>query len=399
MTNPSQSFGFGTPFQEQIDYLLGKLNLPSEKWDDIKGAANDRAFIVAGAAKADLLTDLHNALGQAATDGSGFQSFQKNFKAAVAKHGWTGWTGEGTPAGEAWRARIIYQTNMLTSYWAGRYKQMTDPEVLKLHPYWRYIHSDSVLHPREKHLEWHGLTLLASHPFWRTHFAPNGYGCMCSITSVTRKEGEASARAGLGDPPAGWDQIDPKTGEQIGIGKGFGYAPGASVNMPLRQMVQDKLITYPDAIATALSRDVNRYINASERASVFAARMLTQRANVEPLWIGFVDAPQELTKLLGRDVKGYTLLIPSDAPRHIDASHAFDGGSQRTPVPADFNFVAEVLNQAEKVRVGDPSRNGNATIVAIKTIGQEIYRAVFEVLAGKKSRALALSSLVIKALK
>lgn len=246
------AFGFGTPFEAQIEYLRQKLALPTEKWDDIKGRSNDRAFIVAGAAKADLLTDLHSAVVKSATDGAGLQAFRKDFKGIVAKHGWTGWTGEGTKEGEAWRTRIIYQTNMANSYAAGRYVQMSDPDVLKLHPYWRYIHSDGVLNPRENHLAWHGLTLLASHPFWQTHFAPNGFGCQCRITSVTRKEGEASARAGLGDPPAGWDKIDPAAGEQVGIGKGFGYAPGASARRPMQEFIDDKLIKLDAPIGAAM---------------------------------------------------------------------------------------------------------------------------------------------------
>jgi len=225
---PAQAFGFGTPFQEQIDYLVQKLRLPTDKWDDITRAAHDRAFIVAGAAKADLLADLHAAVIKGATDGAGLQAFQKDFKAIVAKHGWTGWTGEGTKEGVAWRTQVIYQTNMATSYAAGRYKQMSDPEVLKLHPYWRYIHSDGVLNPRQQHLDWHGLTLLASHLFWQTHFPPNGFGCHCRVTSVSKAEGERSAAAGLGAPPAGWNAIDSHTGEQTGIGKSFGYAPGRS---------------------------------------------------------------------------------------------------------------------------------------------------------------------------
>ena len=99
----NSSFGFGSPFQAQIDYLRQKLNLPTERWYDITRAAHDRAFIVAGAAKADLLTDLHQAVIQAATDGRGMRGFQKDFKTIVAKNGWTGWTGEGSAAGEAWR--------------------------------------------------------------------------------------------------------------------------------------------------------------------------------------------------------------------------------------------------------------------------------------------------------
>ena len=50
--------GVRQQFQEQIDFLRRKLNLPSESWRDIQSAAHDRAFVVAGATKADLLHDL-----------------------------------------------------------------------------------------------------------------------------------------------------------------------------------------------------------------------------------------------------------------------------------------------------------------------------------------------------
>lgn len=262
--------GFGTPFAAQIDYLRQKLRLPTKRWDEIQGAAHDRAFVVAGAAKADLLADLHQAVVDRASDGKGLQAFRKDFKAVVAKHGWTGWTGEDTPEGVAWRTRVIYQTNMSTSYSAGRWRQMSDPEVLELHPYWRYIHSDGVLHPREHHLAWHGLTLPAKHPFFKTHFAPNGWGCQCRITSVTLKEGLASARAGLGEPPEGWDQLDPKTGAPVGIDKGFAYAPGESVQRPLQELIDAKLIAL-DAPLGAQMWEVLKPVLQQERAAAFSA--------------------------------------------------------------------------------------------------------------------------------
>lgn len=242
MATQPLNIGFGTPFQAQIDFLRQKLGVPTDRWDDIQSAAHDRAFVVAGAAKADLLADLHQAVIKSAEGGAGLQAFRKDFKGIVAKHGWTGWTGEDTPAGVAWRTKVIYQTNMASSYAAGRHAQMSDPEVLKLHPYWRYLHSDGVMNPRPLHLAWHGLTLPADHPFWATHYPPCGWGCQCRVTSVTRKEGEASARAGLDEPPAGWNQINPATGAPVGIDKGFDYAPGASVKRPLQALIDDKLI-------------------------------------------------------------------------------------------------------------------------------------------------------------
>lgn len=391
----NEHFGFGTPFEAQIEYLRQKLNLPTERWDDITRAAHDRAFIVAGAAKADLLSDLHQAVIQAGTDGRGLRGFQEDFKSIVAKNGWTGWTGEGSAAGEAWRSRIIYQTNMATSYAAGRFQQMSDPEVLKLHPYWRYIHSDGVLHPRPLHLAWHGLTLPAEHDFWKTHYAPNGWGCQCRITSVTKAEGERSVRAGLGAPPAGWDKIDPKTGEQIGIDKSFGYAPGANVNLPLRQMVQDKLITYPPATTRALTVDVNRYINATSNPSAFVQEVLADSQRTDPLWLGFVENYSAINTIVSSDTKGYMVLVPAEAPRHVRDHHGYDGGSQRPATPIDYAQVLSVLTDADSLQKGNTER-GMERVVAEKMIGSELLHAVFEVRPGKKNRALALVTLIIK---
>lgn len=211
------------PFQAQIDFFRAKLNLPTERWDDIWKGAHDRAFVVAGAMKADLLADLREAV--APLQRTTLEQFRKDFRAIVQKHGWHGWTGEGTKAGEAWRTRVIYETNVRASHAAGRYRQLTDPKTLQAMPFWRYVHNDSVMHPRLQHQAWGDakLTLPHEHDFWKTHFPPNGWGCRCRVVAVRApREGDATT------PPAGWAQIDAKTGEQVGIDKGWGYAPGAS---------------------------------------------------------------------------------------------------------------------------------------------------------------------------
>lgn len=238
--------GLGTPFAEQIEFLRAKLRLPTEWWDDIAKGAHDRAFIVAGAAKADLLADLHTAVARAA-EGEGLAAFRKNFKVIVAKHGWTGWTGEGSAAGEAWRTRVIYQTNMATSYAAGRWKQLNDPEFAGLMPYWRYRHADGVLNPRPQHLAWDGLTLPREHAFWKTHWPPNGWGCSCKVFAVAAPEAGAKTA-----PPAGWDKINPATGAPVGIDKGFDYAPGANAATPLRELIDQKLIKLDAPIGAAM---------------------------------------------------------------------------------------------------------------------------------------------------
>jgi hypothetical protein len=384
--------GVRQQFAEQIAFFRNKLNLPSETWRDIQRAANDRAFMVAGAMKADLLADLRKAVDQAVQGGS-IGEFRKQFADIVAKHGWTGWTGEGTKAGEAWRTRVIYQTNITAAYAAGRRAQLLDPELLSRRPFWRYVHNDSVTHPRPLHKQWGDMRLTLRHddPFWETHFPPNGWGCKCRVVAVAAP-GPDDATA----PPDGWSDVDPRTGAPVGIDEGWDYAPGARAEDDLRSFVQDKLIDYPPAISTALSRDVNRYINAEQAAPDFVREVLADRQRREPLWLGFVERPDWIAEATGVDTKGYTVLLPADVPRHVQTSHGFDGAGQRPAAPEDFAHLEQVVNDPDTLRAGDKSRQGNATLVATKAIGGETFRAVWEVLAGKKNRSLALTSLVIK---
>ena len=239
---------FNQPFEEQLAFFRKKLNLSTKRWDDIKLAAHDKAFIVAGAQGADLLQDLRAAIDKAITQGTGLDEFRKDFAVIVKKHGWTGWTGEGSKGGFAWRTKVIYQTNMATSYAAGRWQQLNSPALLKVLPYWRYKHCDSVIHPRPLHLAWNGLTLPPDHPFWQTHFPPNGWGCMCSVSAASKSDFMKAIASGKGpaDAPAGTDGID----------SGFGYAPGANTERMLMDFVDQKLINLDAPIGAAMWQEL-----------------------------------------------------------------------------------------------------------------------------------------------
>ena len=218
---------FRTPFAEQVAAFrlrLGDL-VPTSRWDDISRAQHDRAFMVAGAVKADLLADLGAAVDKAIAEGTGLEEFRRDFRSIVERRGWHGWTGQGSAKGEAWRTKVIYQTNMLTTMAAGRHAQLVDGNF----KFWVYEHSGAA-HPRLDHLSWNGLILPSDHPFWATHYPPNGWGCGCRVRGARTLAG--AIRIG-GDPtktlPENWQSLDPKTGAPQGVGKGWDYAPGATV--------------------------------------------------------------------------------------------------------------------------------------------------------------------------
>ncbi len=93
---------FHLPFAEQVAFFRGKLKnlVPTEKWDDLWHNEHDKAFMVAGAAKADLLSDLAAAVGKAIENGTGLEEFRRLFSNIVQKHGWKDYTGD-----FGWRTR------------------------------------------------------------------------------------------------------------------------------------------------------------------------------------------------------------------------------------------------------------------------------------------------------
>lgn len=153
------------PFAKQLAFFKRKLNLSTESWTDVYKSEHDWAFVVAGANRDALVADFRQAVERAIEDGWSLEKFRKSFDSIVAQHGWD------YNGGRDWRSRVIYETNLNTSYAAGRYAQ------LQAAPYWQYVHADWVTHPRHQHLAWNGLVLARDDPFWHTHFPPNGWGC------------------------------------------------------------------------------------------------------------------------------------------------------------------------------------------------------------------------------
>lgn len=227
---------FNKPFNEALDFFRQKVSLPSKTWRDLDRSAHDRGFVVAGATKDALVEDLRRAVDDAMAKGKTPAQFREEFENVVAKHGWTGWTGEDSEKGRAWRARIIYQTNLRTSYAAGRYKQMTDPDVLKMRPFWRYRHGFTRIpkQPRGAHVKLDGLTLRADDPFWDEHYPPNDWECSCGVEPISRRQLEKEGKSGPDEtPPVEYvRRQDPVTGEWVrgpkDVGLGWNYTPGKS---------------------------------------------------------------------------------------------------------------------------------------------------------------------------
>lgn len=208
-----------------IEYFQQLVSMPSSRWTDFMRSEHDRAFVVAGAMKMDLVEDLRSAVDRAIQEGTTLADFRKNFDAAVARHGWDY---KGT---RGWRTRVIYETNLTTAYAAGELERQR--EIEEERPYWRYRHGGS-LNPREQHLAWDGMVLRSDDPFWETHYPPNGWGCSCYVDALDEHDLRALGKDGPDRSPEveTYEWTNPATGEiedvPQGIDAGWDYQPGDS---------------------------------------------------------------------------------------------------------------------------------------------------------------------------
>jgi len=229
------------PFKEQLAFFRGKLNIPTERWDALWREQHARGFMIAGAMKAELLADFRAAVERAIKDGIPLREFRKDFDTIVKKHGWS------YKGGRNWRSEVIYTTNVRQSYNAGRWKQLTDPDLLKIYPYLEYRHGDS-LRPRPHHLAWHGTVLPADDPWWQTHYPQNGWGCRCKVLSAGPRDLKRMGKSGPDTAPP--SPLDPATGAPVGIDKGFDYNVGAATQRSFK-VLADKFESLPNDIARA----------------------------------------------------------------------------------------------------------------------------------------------------
>jgi SPP1 gp7 family putative phage head morphogenesis protein len=174
-------------FNEAIDYMRNKIDLPTESYRDIKASAHKKAFVIAGLANMDILADFHKRITDSVENGTPFSQFKKEFRDKAASSGWL----SGEKADKkytAWRAKVIWETNVTQAYHAGRWERYASPESVEDYPYLEFRHNfyGISIEPRESHVALNGLIFPVGDAFWDNHFGMLNYGCKCGVTRVAR---------------------------------------------------------------------------------------------------------------------------------------------------------------------------------------------------------------------
>lgn len=345
------------PFGEQVAFFRRKLGnqIPTQAWTDLWQQEHDHAFMVAGANRADLLADFAGSVDRAISEGATLADFRKDFDAIVARHGWD------YKGGRNWRSRVIYETNLRTSYAAGRWEQLQAVKAAR--PYWQYVHSDAVEHPRPLHQAWGdaNLVLSADDPWWETHFPPNGWGCQCSVRALAERDLKRLGKTGPDRAPA----VDMRTkliGQRspggprevqtpAGIDPGFAYAPGRDVwkkALLSRQKQQAGEAYRNDDWEPVLLRDARDYGRASEiPLSQPPGPPALQPASAQEMLDAVRTALAGATKAY--DVKGLPVLISAQhLSGHIDAPQKLERGRFLPWLDDLMNDPFEVWVQLER---------------------------------------------------
>ena len=84
------NFSFNNPPLDNIAFLMSKKPELSFDYDEIKFEAHQRAFTVAKVTQIDLLSDIQTSLENAFVEGQSYQSWVKELKPTLQKHGWFG---------------------------------------------------------------------------------------------------------------------------------------------------------------------------------------------------------------------------------------------------------------------------------------------------------------------
>ena len=197
------------PPAEAIEHFRAKGFHVGFDWRDTAAGEHLRSFTVAKAMKLDVLQDIRGGVDAALAEGLSFRQFQERLEPLLRAKGWWGrqklidpLTGKEREVqlGSPRRLRIIYDTNLRMAHAKGHWERIerTAAEA----PWLRYV---AVLdgRTRPEHMEWHGTVLRFDHPFWETHYPPNGWRCRCLVQQLSDEELEDFGFSPSGGPPPG----------------------------------------------------------------------------------------------------------------------------------------------------------------------------------------------------
>ena len=238
---------FGVLPKAALRYLRGKGLKTSDHWTDVWREEHAVAFTAARMTRLSLIQETHRELVKALESGEIMETFRARLQPFLERRGWARDIAAAPRGGDIpTRLDRIYRANMRSARAAGQWDRIQ--RTKQLMPFLVYELGPSREH-RPEHEAWAGTCLPVDHPFWRTHFAPNGWGCNCRQRQITRRERDRLLEAGKITTEAPElrmrDWTNPATGEvhkvPWGIDPGWDTNPGYERATGVSQAGLDRL--------------------------------------------------------------------------------------------------------------------------------------------------------------
>lgn len=220
---------FKTAPLEVTRYFEAKDNVPTFDWRDIAPKEHAFSWTVAKSAGFDILDDIRDAVDDAITNRIPFEQFQNQLTPILKSKGWWGKQRVVDPKsgfsklaqlGSPRRLKTIYWANTRTAYAAGEWERTQRNKTFL--PFLLYTLS-AAERRRPEHQGWVGIVLPVDHPFWNTHYPPNGWGCKCGVRQITQREAQALGWSEDKEEPTiiyeNWH--NKRTGEMVQVPKGI----------------------------------------------------------------------------------------------------------------------------------------------------------------------------------
>lgn len=236
-------------FKAAVEFLKKKKSVSKEEFLKMDEASREKAFMVSGYTKAEVLDSFLQALTEAVELGTTKEEFQKKMNTFLEENGYEGVN--------PFKADVIFQTNLQTAYNAGHYKSMTDDTAIKLRPFWQY-RTAADGNVREEHAQMHGKVYRADDPIWDVWYPPNGFRCRCSVVSLSERQVK---ERGLTVETKSPRKVDQETGEILESrpDKGFATNPAKQVwepdltvlSTPVRKVFEKRKRKMPQILKNA----------------------------------------------------------------------------------------------------------------------------------------------------
>ena len=193
--------------KEVGDYIQNKgLKVSPNSWRDIYAQEHATAFTVAKLKDLNLLGMVQKEIRHSIEHGDKFSDFKKRMQPKLQK--WLDSVRREDPdklegaelekwrqGKDRYRLRRIFETNTRQAYAQQHYQRGMD-NSFNTHIIYRI--GPSINH-RVDHVILDGTVLPKDHPFWDTHFPPNGWNCKCYVRFLSKDDVAKARKHGVVD--------------------------------------------------------------------------------------------------------------------------------------------------------------------------------------------------------